>query len=161
MADSFARVKSFFFDRKEITSKLDPATRKALSKFGAFVRTRAKSSLKYGDKPSVPGKPPTVHRSRSFTRKKKSKGVVVQQPSSPLRELIFFSYDPATRSIVVGPTLGGRNSGVPDVMEHGGSSVIAVDGKKRIAHYQPRPTMQPAFDTELTKVQGNFLNIIK
>lgn len=160
MADQFARVKSLFFDRKEITSKLDPAVRKALSKFGAFVRTRAKSSLRYGDKSSPPGKPPTVHRSRKFTRQKR-KGGAVRQPSSPLRELIFFSYDPAARSVVIGPALGGRQSGVPALMEHGGTATIAVDGKKIVARYQPRPFIRPAFETEMKKVEGNFLNIIK
>lgn len=161
MSNQFASVKSFFFDRKEITQKLDPETRKALSKFGAFVRRTSKSSLKYGDKPSPVGKPPTVHRSQGFTRKKKVKGQVVQQPSSPMRELIFFSYDPTTRSVVVGPTLGGSKSSAPEMQEHGGTNVIAVDGVRKIAHYRPRPFMRPAFDKELAKVEGYFMNILK
>ena len=34
-------IKQLFFDREAVTSRVDPATRKVLSKFGAFVRRRA------------------------------------------------------------------------------------------------------------------------
>lgn len=136
-------MKSFFFDRDAIVSKIGPAARRALAKFGAFVRRRAKSSLRYGKGVSKPGRPPIVHGTKS-----------------PLRELIYFSYDPVRKSVVIGPAMGGKKNDAPDVLEHGGTAVIAIDGRKRI-HIQPRPFMEPAFEEELGKVNGNFLNILK
>lgn len=41
------QAKSNFFDRKKVVDAVDKATRNALSKLGAFIRQRAKSSLKY------------------------------------------------------------------------------------------------------------------
>ena len=38
-------IKRMFFDRQAVISKVDAATRRVLSKFGAFVRRSAKSSI--------------------------------------------------------------------------------------------------------------------
>ncbi len=161
MAFNVAGVSKTFFNTVAVTSKVPPAIRKALSKFGAFTRRTAKSSLKYGDKPSRPGKPPTVHRSKAFTRKTKSKGRVKQQPASPLRELIFFGYDEAKRSVVIGPALGGSHDGAPAAMEHGGANVITTNGVRKTVRFAARPFMQPAFDKELGGAAGNLKNLVR
>ncbi len=44
-----------FFDTKEIRSKVSAATRKVLSRFGAFVRQTAKQSMKKKAGPAPPG----------------------------------------------------------------------------------------------------------
>jgi hypothetical protein len=156
-----AAIKRNFFDKAAVTKGLDPAIRKALSKFGAFVRTRARSSLKYRTGASAAGSPPSVHRSKGFTRKKKVKGAVVQQPSSPLRELLFFSYDPEVKSVVIGPAIGGSRSDAPRIEEEGGTTTINVGGKRVSASYPARPYMGPAFATERAKAAELFRGLIR
>jgi hypothetical protein len=155
-------LKKTFFDTAAVADKLPPAIRAALSKFGAYTRRAAKNSLKYGDKPSPPGRPPTVHRSKKFTREQKSKGKKTLQASSPYREFIFFSYDAERKTVVIGPALGGSRSGVPDKIEHGGTSVvIRGDGRRETIHTAPRPTMGLAFEATLDSAAGNFKNLIR
>lgn len=158
MGAEAVRVKSLFFTVKAVRDQLDPAVRRALSKFGAFVRRRAKSSLKYKDGPAPPGQPPHVHRTTVFTAKKgkRPKKGKPPKPVSPLRELLFFSYDPRNKSVVIGPAIGGPKSGAPETLEEGGTA--SRDGKT--VTIAPRPTMRPAFRIELDKVGGDFRAII-
>ena len=157
---SVAAFKLQFFSSKAVTDKLDPATRKVLGWTGAVLRRTAKSSLKYGTKSSPVGKPPTVHRSSGFTRKKKVKGVATLQPSSPFRELIFFAYDPARKSVVVGPALGGSQSGAPETLEYGGTTTIQRGGRSVTIRVGARPTMQPALEKEQENIVQKFKDII-
>ena len=154
MADLY-RIKSQFFTAKGVADGLDAGTRKSLTKFGAYVRRRAKSSLKYKDGPAPPGQPPHVHRSATFKRKK-GKGGKKPQPVSPLRELIFFSYDRERKSVIIGPAIGGSRSGAPRTLEESGQAKI--NGKT--VFVRARPTMRPAFEIELAKVDGDFRNIL-
>lgn len=131
------QAKNWFFDRKAVLDKVPAALRRALSRLGAFVRTRARSSLRYGKGTARPGRPPVAHRSAGYTRQSTSRktGQVKSQPSSPLRELIYFGYDPASESVVVGPVLGGSATGAPERLEHG-------------TGVRPHPFMGPALDAE-------------
>lgn len=144
------QAKALFFDKKAVTDRLDPAVRRALSKLGAFVRTRAKSSVRYGKGAARPGAPPVAHRSAGYTRTSRSRktGQTKQQPASPLRELIYFAYDPASRSVVVGPTLGGSQSGAPARLEFG----------RGVA---PHPFMRPALEAERAKAPDLFRGMIR
>lgn len=54
-------AKGNFFDRKAVLAAVDKATLRVLSKFGAFVRRRAKSSIRKRKKASPPGQPPSSH----------------------------------------------------------------------------------------------------
>jgi hypothetical protein len=138
--------KKMFFDSEAVVKALDPKVRKALSAFGARVRRTDKNSLKYarpGQK-AQPGKPPLAHRSTGFTRRKKVDGTVKQQPASPLRELTFFGWDASTKSIVIGPALGGPAK--PDTLGE-------LEDKF--------PHTGPAFRKELAKVGGDFRNLIR
>ena len=66
MAQQFVmtmRMKDFFFDRQAVKGRMTKANRKALSKAGAFIRRRARSSLRRRKKSSEPGRPPSVHTS--------------------------------------------------------------------------------------------------
>ena len=133
-----------FFDDPAIESKLDPAIAKALSQLGAYTRRDAKSSLKYGPGSARPGDPPIVHRSSGFTRKKKSKGAVKQQPSSPLRELIYFGYDPEMKTMVAGPILGGSRTGAPQTLER-----------------RTHPFMAPALERQEAKLPNLFTDCVR
>lgn len=87
---------------------MDRARVRALSKIGAFIRRSARSSIrKVGKKgtPSNPGQPP-------------------KSRTGLLRDFIQFAYDPATKSVVVGPEKLNRPSFAPPTLEYGGSYTV-------------------------------------
>lgn len=138
-------VKGTFFDKAAVTKQLDPALKRVLSKHGAFVRRRSKSSLKYGKSTAVAGKPPIVHRGgMTRTKVNKKTGKASSQGQSPLRELIFFGYDPVKKSVVTGPALGGPASGAPAALEGG-----------------DHPFMRPAQAAEMPATMASFKNLIR
>ena len=105
---SVEQFKHGFFDRAAVTNAVDKATRRVLSKCGAFVRKRAKSSIRKRKKISAPGSPPSSH-------------------VGTLKKLIYFAYDQTAKTVIVGPALfqktrmlGGKT--VPQSLEEGGTS---------------------------------------
>jgi len=140
-------LQTTFFDAKAVTDKLPPAIRSALSKFGAFVRRRDKNSLKYKDGPAPIGQPPHVHKGRRFTRKKKVKGKETVQAASPLRELIFFSYDADRQSVVIGPAAFRS--------QQEGPGVIPAKVEER------HPHTLPAFQAEQPDAAKKFTNLVR
>lgn len=152
---SFKSAKAGFFDRELILGAVDKATRRVLSKFGAFVRQRARTSIRKKKGISPPAGPPYSH-------------------VGLLRRFLFFAYDRDRKSVVIGPALLPGRSGTtaPELLEYGGS----VPGKGRVAfftnetgrdargkfvsggktrvelngrlRYRPRPFMGPAFEAE-------------
>ncbi|MBI1373633.1 MAG: hypothetical protein GC159_12965 [Phycisphaera sp.] len=135
-------ITKLFFDKKAVTSRTDRATRKVLSRFGAFVRRTARSSIRKRKKSSPPGSPPSSH-------------------VGLLKKFIFFGYEPQKRSVVIGPvqlTQKGRGE-APRLLEHGGTAP-AKRGKKR-ATYRPRPYMGPAFEKERPKLPAMWRDSIK
>ncbi len=147
-----AQVKEMFFDRKKVTNAIDRATRKVLSKFGAYVRTRARSSIRKRRAISEVGQPPSSH-------------------NGLLRKNIFFAYDAARKSVVIGPILinDARRAGeAPRLLELGGTRDVTVKGKSGRGKYvlkqfyNARPYMMPAFRTELEKrIPGDFAGEVK
>ena len=124
-------IKRMFLDRQAVISKVDAATRRVLSKFGAFVRRSAKSSIRKRKKPAPPGQPPSSH-------------------TGLLKKFIFFGYDADRRSVVIGPTrLNQKGRGeAPPLLEYGGKATLVRRGKKKRVTYQARPYMGPAFEKE-------------
>lgn len=116
-----------FFDAAKILKQVDRETRARLSKLGAFVRTRARSSIRTRKAISLPGQPPSSH-------------------EGSLRRLILFAWDEATRTVVVGAAAfkAGR---APGLLEFGGTTTRG----SRTLNYRPRPYMKPAGDAELAK----------
>jgi hypothetical protein len=155
-----------FFDRPAVSNALDRGTKRTLSRFGAFVRQRARTSIRKKKGISPAGGPPFSHL-----------GV--------LRKGILFAYDPQARSVVTGPILAGSQSGAPERLEEGGTvpgngRVVWItntpgrdqkgrfvsDGRTRIVltgniAYKPRPYMGPAFKAELPKAPEMFKNQIR
>ena len=126
-------TKAFFFDRAAVERAVDNGTRRALSKFGAFVRQRARTSIRKRKATSKPGSPPSSH-------------------EGSLRRLILFAYDPGRKSVVIGPAL----------LEYGGTVArTGRDGNMRVLHYRPRPYMNPAFRAELPKAPLMFKDMIR
>ena len=130
--DAFKRS---FFDRTAVMKKMDAKTHRALSAFGAFVRRTARSSIRKSKGISKPGQPPHAHGAKGIKE-------------------IFFGYDKAKKTVVIGPVLlnataqpAGKT--VPELLESGGQvSVTEKDGKVTLMFYRARPFMKPAFDNE-------------
>ena len=86
---SLKSAKSGFFDRAAVVRAVDQATRRNLSRFGAYVRQRAKTSIRRPPKTATvrisrPGRPPYSH-------------------TGLLKRFIFFAYDADRQSVVIGP----------------------------------------------------------
>lgn len=136
--------KSMFFDRQKVISATDRGTRRVLSRFGAFVRQRARTSIRRRKGTSAPGRPPHSH-------------------SGLLRRFIFFGYDPRKRSVVIGPTALSNSGGeAPSLLEYGGTTRIRDQrtGRSRTARYRERPYMGPSLEAERPKLPQMWRNSV-
>jgi hypothetical protein len=141
------QAKGMFFDAPAVVRAVDSATRKVLSKFGAFVRTAARSSIRKRKRISEPGQPPSSH-------------------TGLLKRFIFFGYDTARRSVVIGPTRLNSTSGTaPGSLEHGGATAVSTRRRGRRvtvrAKVSARPYMGPALQRELPKLPAMWANSVK
>lgn len=131
------RIKRLFFDRKAVIAAVDKARRAVLSKAGAFIRTVARTSIRPRKGSAPPGSPPHSH-------------------VGLLRNFIFFGYDRASDSVVVGPAKLNKPTEAPRVLEHGGVTTATrfARGKlrKRRIRVKPRPYMGPALEKERSKL---------
>jgi len=136
-------VKALFFESAAVLQKVDAATRKVLSKFGAFVRTTARHSIRKRRKVSYPGKPPSSH-------------------VGTLKRLIFFGYDLSARSVVIGPAPFRSTVEAPPLLEYGGTaSRQDRKGRRVLARYAARPFMGPAFAKEQSKLPAMWANSVR
>lgn len=176
------QIKESFFDRPKVIASLKKAKRKALSKAGAFVRRRARSSLRRRKQPSAPGSPPSTH------------------SNDPSLKTILFAFQPQSESTIVGPvqfnqvnfTVESVTSTVPGLHERGETAIIReyryrpLDGesnkiewrrvngrrrygpregykletRRRTARYPKRPFMRPALEAEAPNFPELFKNSI-
>jgi hypothetical protein len=137
-----AAVKELFFDRKLVQREVGKENAKALSKAGAFVRKRARSSMRRRKASSPPGQPPSAHS---------------KDPVASLKNILF-AYDPRNMSVVIGPVLlSGKHGSVPALHEFGGVATVRRRGKQvgqataRQVRYPARPFMGPALVAEAPK----------
>ena len=136
-----------FFDRKAVRSAVDRTARRVLSRFGAFVRRAARSSIRKRKRTSMPGEPPSSH-------------------TGLLRRFIFFGYDHQRRSVVIGPQRLNQKIGeAPAALEYGGTSTV-VEGlrgkrRKRRVRIKARPYMGPAFEQEKPKLPAMWRDSIR
>ena len=140
-------LKAIFFDRKAVRSAVDRTARRVLSRFGAFVRRAAKSSIRKRKRASAPGEPPSSH-------------------TGLLKQFIFFGYDRDRRSVVTGPQrLNQKVGDAPAALEHGGVSTV-VEGlrgrrRRRRVRIKARPYMGPAFEQERPKLAAMWRDSVK
>lgn len=171
------KIKQMFFDKPKVVSAMDDATRRSLSRAGAFVMRSARSSMR---KPAMarqrklraevqagrryvtlspeekrayhgssePGKPPRVH-------------------AGTLRKMIYFGYDQRTRSVVVGPqrfsTKGGE---APRILEFGGKTVIVKRKRsggriRKRVEVKARPYMVPALEKNISVIPESFRGSVR
>jgi len=128
MPITFNVTTSMFFDRPLVKAAMNDVSRRALSRLGATIRTFARRSMRYTTsereqarqvgagkrkrirppQPAPPGSPPrAVH------------------PHPWIRQFLFYGYDAANKSVVIGPTrLPGSQINIPAIHEKGGSVTI-------------------------------------
>jgi hypothetical protein len=137
------RITRLFFDSPTVLIAVDKATRKVLSRFGAFVRRTAKGSIRKRNASSAPGSPPSSH-------------------TGLLKRFIFFGYDPSRRSVVIGPAqLTENNRGdAPSALEYGGTATLTQGKNKNRVKIQARPFMGPAFEKETPKLPSLWKNSV-
>ena len=161
-------AKDMFFDRRAVFDAVDAATRKVFSKFGAFVRTRAKSSIRSNKKVSLPGGPPNSH-------------------VGTLKRFIYFAYEKSEKAVYIGPVMVGGTASrdtLPNLefggTEHGNGREIFISnavgrdtkgrytsgGKTRVVlkgtiKYKARPYMGPAFRAELSGLPAQWQNSVR
>ena len=184
------KVTQLFFDRPRVTRAVDRAKRQALSKSGAAIRVNAKRAMEASARVgriAESSLPKDLRERRMRVNKIRSKkgqrrlrplrkssrpGEAPAAPrSSPLNKLTFFSYDPRSDSVVVGP-VGFRNSTAPNTLEFGGRATVTRrrrrprnDGKRviesRRVRIEARPYMGPALKKELPGIPRAWSNSVR
>ncbi len=172
-----------FFDRPAVIAAIDKASLDSLRKAGGALRLTAQRSMKptpvrrraeREQKARLAGSPLKAQTARQA--KRLSDKYQHAPPGSPprynigtLRDLLFFSWDPATRSLVVGP-VGFARSKVPEVLEQGGPIMVTVATKrvpgqplKRVrkqVQIAARPYMSPALAKNVQKIPEFWRNSV-
>lgn len=142
------QVTKWFFDAPAVLKTVDAGTAKVLSKFGAFVRRTMKSSIRKRRKSSEPGKPPSSH-------------------TGLLKQFIFFSFDPRSRSVVIGPEkLNAKIGQVLEALEYGGQTTVATYRNRKVVgketkYIRARPFARPALEMELSKLPEMWRDSVK
>jgi hypothetical protein len=139
------QFRAAFFDSQAVTRTVDRTTRRVLSKFGAFVRTTARSSLRRRRRVSEPGQPPSSH-------------------TGLVKRFLFFGYDVVRKSVIVGPArLNKPDPRVLELLEHGGQVRRRHRRTRQLeTHiYRARPFMGPALKKELPKLPAMWRNSLK
>ena len=170
------QMKSLFFDRPAVESAISRGERKALSKIGAYLRTRARTSILR--RVAYKGKKASVKRVRG------GKAAKVQESARPgepprirsrdkvktLRNILF-AFQPESHSVITGPVaLNTRLTGGsgPGLLERGGTVNVAqwkpaasnvwsmgdvrrpgVQNRMTRAQYAAFPFMGPTLDAEV------------
>jgi hypothetical protein len=161
-------AKSFFFYEK-ILEKMDKDAAKGLSRFGAFVRRSAKSSIRKARQKSK-GQLTKDERQRFHIRQRYhelGKGPKPKRPLAPsnpgepprsitglLKKHIYFVYEPQRKSVVIGPASLNKSTNAPEVLEKGGAATSSKGDHFRM---EKRPYMKPSFDKEYPKLARMLL----
>ena len=123
------------FNTRAVTQAVDRAKRRVLVAQGAYLRKIAQHQIPDRRGPSRPGNPPHSH-------------------TGILRQRLFFAYDRAAESVVVGPQVF-NPSDAPGLLEHGG--LIPRTGKPLAA----RPFMGPALERAEPKLASLWHDSVK
>jgi hypothetical protein len=137
----FKAAQQSILDQQKIVDRMDRASRRALYRFGAFVRQRAKTSLRPRKAASPPGQPPSSH-------------------TGLIRDHILFAVE-GTKNVVIGPMFLRRQSDTAlSALEHGGTTTIMRHGRPKEITLAARPFMRPAFDKEIKRAPKLWQNTL-
>lgn len=161
-SESLLHVTELFFDRAAVIRAVDEADRKVLARFGAQMRLRIRSKIR---KPRRKTLAELTDVEKHRIKRDKERGGKGQRPFAPsrpgepprnvtglLRDHVYYSWDPATRSVVVGPARLSRGSDVPHILEEGGVS----EGRR----IEARPYMQPSLQELLPKLPEQYHDLV-
>ncbi len=123
-----AETKKAFFDTGAVAKALSTAKRRVFGRFGAMERTIAQRSIRRRKAAvSQPGQPPFSH-------------------EGSLRDNIWFAYDSAAESVVVGPTALNKvafdadlrpvSGLIPEILEFGGTAGVIEQAVKVVDNTQ-------------------------
>ena len=121
-------AKRWFFDRTVVEKMVDASTREALNRAGALVRTIARRSMHY-----VTSLPFQLRQMDRGDRKRLSGQPAPSAPGSPphavrphpwIREFLYYAYDPAAASVVIGPVRLSSRVNIPALHEFGGRVMV-------------------------------------
>lgn len=136
------QAQGMFFDRQQVLTEAQARHKKTCARFGAFVRTVARRSMRRTKKVSAPGDPPSAH-------------------VGLIRDLLFFAWDAATESVVIGPVAANKGTNAPALLELGGETTITIRAgvgldrdkvrRKRVT-IAARPFMAPAEQKGIAKL---------
>lgn len=167
-------VGKFFFDREMVVKQLNRSEKSRLSMAGAYVRRSARSSMRKARRKRV-SELRDDERTAYFAAVDRAKAAgrkppriwyfAHSKPGEPPRSIfdlvrshLYFVYDPASRSVVVGPAkLNGSTGSVPAVLEHGGTT---TNSRGRSVYIAARPFMRPALEANVDKFPELFRNAL-
>ncbi len=115
-------------------------------KFGAFVMTTARRSIRKPNKagdPSPEGQPPRAQ-------------------TKTLKSSIIFAYDSTQRAVYIGPRIlpGRIGKDAPEALEKGGTSTAMTKRGRRRQRVAKRPFMVPALEKRLPELPLLWRNAI-
>lgn len=169
-------AKKLFFDRHAVTSAVDRANFRNISRLVAFIKRRAQTSMRKARQKKLSEM--TLEERRRYrirqeiARREGRSGRVAKplahsKPGEPprwitklLRTHLYSIWDKGTRSGLAGPALlrGKQTSPtVPELLEYGGT-VTRKGGRFR---YEARPYMQPAYEKEKGKIPSLWRNSVR
>lgn len=142
MGQDFLKISvDVYWKPAELVRKAAQAREKTIKRGAAILRGIMRRLIRRKKGPSPPGTPPHTHAS-----------------SGGIKNLIFFEWDPLTKTAIVGPALSSGSSGnpspVPEVLNEGGRTRVRLTRSLRrklgrenvIAHVRPRPFTTPALE---------------
>lgn len=122
--------KGFYWNRRAVANAIGRVNAEFLFAAGAFVRSRARSSMKKG-------------RLIDGSRVHAPPGKAPYRYGNQLYDFMLYSFDPVTNTMVIGPKfLPGRKSGrggIPNVLETGGQLTVT----RTVASGSPRRRWGP------------------
>jgi len=158
-----SRSRTLFFDRAFVIERIDSATRASLSRGGAIVMRSARKSIKDGVV-LARGRVKEVEQRKVIDRRTSQPGAPPFSQTGLLRDNILFAFEPASRSVVVGPARLGRSTGAPETLEFGGTTVVERRRKgrreKATVRIAARPYMAPALAREASKLPEQLRNSV-
>lgn len=157
-------AKGNFFDRPKVIAAVDKGRLKYLRQGGGMVRLTARRSIR-----NAPQKKQSeltdeektryaiaLWKAKKEGRKRPKRPLRSSKPGAPpfsvtglLKQFLFFSFDPQTKTTVVGPAKLNKPSGAPERLEYGADDM------------ESRPFMRPALEKVAPKLEGLWKDLVK
>ncbi len=160
---SFKAQKAGFLDREAVIKAVGKARIKLLNDYGRKVRATAQKSLKYAQGPSRPGSPPNAHKTGFRKRTSKKTGKTNVRKVSYLREFLYYTYDTATNSVLIGPSKLNKviSNTALQALEKGGPSQAVRNHRLVSIDVQARPFMGPAGNAEFPAFMAKWKDSVR